>query len=71
MRSINVMLQKNRHILRQASPQGKITIRRQVLQVSGFGFRHFTHLYRTQGGNNYHFYYGYLLLPEEKVLIFN
>ncbi len=40
-----------------------------------FNFRFFTHLYRTQSGNTYHFCYdygyGYLLLPEEKVLIVN
>jgi hypothetical protein len=44
-----------------------------VLERAGFDFRYFTNLYRTQKGNTYHFCYdyGYLLLPEDKVLIVN
>ncbi|RIJ42487.1 DUF2116 family Zn-ribbon domain-containing protein [Pontibacter oryzae] len=70
---INATLRRNRTILRQASPQGKTTIYRQVLEMAGLDFRYFTHLYRTKTGNTYHFCYdyGYLLLPEEKVLIVN
>nr|WP_262511387.1 DUF2116 family Zn-ribbon domain-containing protein [Pontibacter diazotrophicus] len=74
MAKVNATLRKNRTILRQASPLGKTTIRRQVLELAGFDFRHHTHLYRTQKGNTYHFCYdyGYLLLPEDgKVLIVN
>ncbi len=39
----------------------------------GFDFRFFTNLYRTQAGQTYYFCYdyGYLLLPDEKVLIVN
>ena len=73
MRSINACLRRNRQILRQASPLGKTTLRRNVLEIAGFDFRHFTHLYRTKGGNTYHFCYdyGYLLLEDEKILIVN
>lgn len=74
MARINAALRKNRSILRQASPLGKTTIRRQVLELAGFNFRHHTHLYRTKQGSTYHFCYdyGYLLLPEDgKVLIVN
>lgn len=74
MAKVNTILRKNRTILRQASPLGKTTIRRQVLEMAGFNFLHHTHLYRTQKGSTYHFCYdyGYLLLPEEeKVLIVN
>jgi len=73
MLRINAILRRNRTILRQASPQGKTTTYRQLLQIAGFDFRHFTHTYSTKGGNTYQFCYdyGYLLLPEEKVLIVN
>ncbi len=73
MRNINAALRKNRLLLRQASPEGKTTVRRQVLELAGFDFRYITHLYRTQKGNTYHFCYdyGYLLLLEEKVLLVN
>jgi hypothetical protein len=53
------------------SPEGKTTLRREVLLQAGFDFRYFTHLYRTQKGNTYYFCYDYLLLEEEKVLIVN
>jgi hypothetical protein len=73
MRRLNSVLRKNRSILRKASPQGKTTIRRQVLELAGFDFRYITHQFRTQKGNVYNFCYdyGYLLLPEEKMLIVN
>ena len=71
MRQVNQVLRRNRNILKQASPQGKTTLRREVLQQAGFNFTYFTNLYRTNRGNTYYFCYdyGYLLLPEEKVLI--
>lgn len=73
MRDINGTLRHNRQVLRKASPEGKTTIRRRALELAGFDFRYFTHIYRTQMGNTYHFCYdyGYLLLPEDKVLIVN
>jgi hypothetical protein len=73
MLSVNSILRRNRTILKQASPQGKTTTYRQVLQLAGFDFRYFTHLYRTKQGNTYHFCYdyGYLLLADEKALIVN
>ncbi|WP_207429937.1 hypothetical protein [Sabulibacter ruber] len=71
MRDINLVLRRNRQILQRFSPEGKTTLRREALSLAGFDFRYLTHLYRTQKGNTYHFCYdyGYLLLPEEKVLI--
>ena len=73
MRHINQVLRRNRNILRQASPNGKTTLRRAVLEISGFDFRYFTHLYRTKQGNTYYlcYDYGYLLLDDDKVLIVN
>ncbi|GAB3529874.1 hypothetical protein GCM10027443_09730 [Pontibacter brevis] len=73
IRSVNASLRHNRQVLQKASPVGKTTLRRQVLELAGFDFRYHTHLYRTKGGNTYHFCYdyGYLLLQDEKVLIVN
>ncbi|MFD2513226.1 hypothetical protein ACFSRY_05065 [Pontibacter locisalis] len=73
MRQVNATLRRNRHLLKQASPLGKTTIRRTALELHGFDFRHFTHLYRARNGNTYHFCYdyGYMLLEEEKMLIVN
>lgn len=69
----NSILRKNRTILKQASPYGKTTLSRKVLEQAGFDFRYFTSQYRTNRGNVYNFCYdfGYLLLPESKVLIVN
>lgn len=73
LHQINAALRKNRSILKQLSPHGKTTIPRQYLDLAGFDFRYLTQLYRTQKGNIYHlcYDYGYLLLPEDKVLIVN
>ncbi|MDX5422796.1 MAG: hypothetical protein LPK14_11120 [Hymenobacteraceae bacterium] len=73
MRQVNATLRRNRHLLKQASPLGKTTVRRKALELQGFDFRHFTHLYRTKNGSAYHFCYdyGYLLLEDEKMLIVN
>lgn len=73
IQQVNAALRKNRSILKQLSPQGKTTIPRQYLELAGFDFRYLTQLYRTKNGNTYClcYDYGYLLLPEEKVLIVN
>jgi hypothetical protein len=70
---INRILRKNRGILKLSSPLGKTTTKQEYLKMQGFDFNHFTHQYKTQKGNLYYFCYdfGYLLLPEEKVLIVN
>lgn len=73
IQDINRILRKNRSILKVSSPLGKTTTRQEYLIMQGFDFKHFTHQYKTQKGNTYNFCYdfGYLLLPEEKVLIVN
>ena len=73
MKQVNQVLRRNRNILKQASPQGKTTLRREVLEVAGFNFSYFTNLYRTNQGSTYYlcYDYGYLLLAENKVLIIN
>ena len=71
MLQLNGILRKNRSILKQLSPEGKTTVRRDVLLQFSFDFNYYTHLYRTWQGNTYHFCndYGYLLLDDGKVLI--
>lgn len=71
--TVNSILRRNRSILKSLNPEGKTTVRKEYLQLQGFDFRYYTHQYLTQKGNTYHFCYeyGYLLLPEEKVLIVN
>lgn len=73
MLDINRTLRRNRSILKTLSPLGKTTTRQEYLVLQGFDFRYFTHQYQTRQGNTYNFCYeyGYLLLPEEKVLIVN
>ena len=69
----NRILRKNRSILKGSSPLGKTTTRQEYLLLQGFDFNHFTHQYKTNKGNIYNFCYdyGYLLLPDKKVLIVN
>ncbi len=71
--TINSILRKNRSILKSLNPEGKTTLRKEYLVLQGFDFRYYTHQYQTRQGNTYNFCYefGYLLLPEEKVLIVN
>jgi predicted nucleic acid-binding Zn ribbon protein len=70
---INRILRKNRSILKLSSPLGKTTTRQDYLTMQGFNFNHFTHQYITNKGNTYYFCYdyGYLPLPDGKVLIVN
>lgn len=70
---VNKALRRNRSILKKFSPIGKTTIRKEILLLSGFDFKYFTHIYSSQKGLKYNFCYeyGYSLLPDEKVLIVN
>lgn len=73
MHRLNRVLGHNRQVLHRLSPQGKAVLRRDMLLLAGFDFRYFTHQHHTPTGNLYYFCYdyGYLLLPEEKILIVN
>ena len=53
------------------NPAGKTTLEKKYLVEQGFDFRYHTHQYQTKSGSKDHFCYeyGYLLLPEEKVLL--
>lgn len=73
VRNINNILRKNRRILKSFIPEKEeiYKISREKLILEGFNFTYFTHLYHTQKQQTYFFIYeyGYLLLPEDKILI--
>ncbi len=57
MRNINHALRKNRRILAELNPEGKITLHRDKLVAKGFNFNYHTHIYTTRKGDHYHFVY--------------
>lgn len=63
VRNINNSLRKNRRILSELNPTGKVTVHRDKLVNSGFNFNYFTHIYTTQKGSSYRFVYEYGYLP--------
>ena len=67
VRKINNALRKNRMILAELNPTGKITVHKDKLTNQGFNFNYFTHLYITQKGHTYKFVYeyGYLQLEND------
>ena len=64
IRNINNILRKNRRILIDLNPTGKVKVHRDKLVEQGFNFNYFTNVYRTKKGNVYYFCYdyGYLML---------
>lgn len=71
VRKVNSILKKNRQLLEQFNPEGKIKMKVQNLQSEGFNFDYFTHIYKTAKGDQYYFCYeyGYLLLPPDHILL--
>ncbi|NBC83362.1 MAG: DUF2116 family Zn-ribbon domain-containing protein [Bacteroidetes bacterium] len=65
VRRINHILRKNRRILAELNPDGKITIARHKLTDKGFNFNYFTNVYTTKAGKNYFFCYDHGYLPLE------
>jgi predicted nucleic acid-binding Zn ribbon protein len=67
MRNINGVLRKNRKILLELNPEGKIKIPKKKLIDRGFNFKIFTSIYTTRNGNTYYFCYeqGYLPLEDD------
>jgi len=70
---INQVLKKNRNILKKLNPVGKTTIPKHFLDLQGFDFRFYTHIYKTKNSTYFFCYeYGYMPLPNEnKVVIIN
>lgn len=73
IQNLNRILRKNRTVLKTLNPKGQSKVRQEVLVNLGFDFRFYTHQYKTAKGDTYYFCYewGYLVLPQEKVLIVN
>jgi len=70
----NRILRKNRRILKTVCPEGKPTVRKQILDDMGFDFRYMTNLYKSGRGAVYFlcYDYGYTSIKEkgkEKVVI--
>lgn len=71
---INSLIRSNRKILKDLCPQGKATVRREVLEAMGYDFNFFSSFYPTKVGIYYLCYdYGFSPIVEkgnvEKVLI--
>ena len=64
IRSINIILRKNRSILKRLNPTGKGKVRKQDLEALGFSFKYYTHIYTTKDNRIYYFVYehGYINL---------
>ncbi len=74
IRRINSLLRHNRKVLRTLCPEGKTTVRKDVLDRMGFNYEYFTRIYRTQNNQVYFLNYDYAFLPlvqegTKKVLI--
>jgi hypothetical protein len=71
LNEVNRILKKNRDILRQQNPDGKVKIKKAILVRKGFDFNYHTHTYATQKGTTYVFCYeyGYLTLENEEILL--
>jgi len=67
IRNVNNILKKNRRILENLNPSGKIKIKKDKLSSLGFNFQYFTNVYKTNTGNTYYFCYeqGYLLIEND------
>jgi YHS domain-containing protein len=67
VRKINGILRKNRNIMEELNPKGKIKVHLKQLQKKGFDFNYHTNIYTTKKGHTYYFCYehGYLALEED------
>lgn len=71
VRRINGILRKNRRILSDLNPEGKITVDGVTLAEHGFNFHYYTNVYRTKTGSDYFFCYdhGYLKLEGDRYML--
>ena len=61
--NISQTLRNNRRILKTLCPQGKATVRKNVLDEMGYDFSLFTSLFLTQNRQVYYLCYDYGLAP--------
>ena len=71
VRRINGILRKNRRILEDLNPKGKITVDGITLAENGFNFHYYTNVYKTQKGGQYFFCYdqGYRLIEHDQYML--
>jgi hypothetical protein len=71
IRRINNILIKNRRILSNLNPNGKITVDGITLAEEGFNFHYYTNVYKTQKGASYLFCYdqGYLKMDNDQYML--
>ena len=71
VRNINNILRKNRRILSELNPEGKISVHKNKILEKGFNFNYFTNIYTTKTGKTYFFCYeqGYLALEKEYYML--
>ena len=65
MRNVNRILRKNRRILLELNPNGKMIASRKKMTGHGFDFKFFTNVYKTKSGKVYYFCYDQGYLPLE------
>lgn len=68
IRNTNHALRKNRRILRELNPDGKVKVSRHQLIAEGFDFNHFTSIIPNKEGVQYFYCYEQGYLPIEKDL---
>ena len=71
IRRINNILRKNRRILTELNPKGKIAVDGIRMAEEGFNFHYFTNSYVTKKGATYFFCYdqGYLKLDGDQYML--
>src|ERR1700744_4340907 len=71
VRNINNILRRNRRILEELNPTGKVKVTLKKLSSKGFDFEYHTRTYQAQNGRVYRFCYeyGYLPLDNDEYLL--
>lgn len=71
IRRINNILRKNRRILAELNPKGKVTVAGITLAEEGFNFHYYTNIYTTKTGSTYCFCYeqGYIKLDSDRYML--
>lgn len=59
----NRIMRHNRMILKTLSPEGKATVRKEVLDQMGYDFRYFSSIYKTGDSRLYYMVYDYAFSP--------
>ena len=71
VRNVNNILRKNRRILSELNPDGKLSVHKNKMAEKGFKFNYFTNIYKTKTGKTYYYCYeqGYLELENDYFIL--